>query len=367
MKPGYLSVAVMTHPARLAPATALARSLDDPQVRVVVDPLPDGPPATLRTSVEAWAAVSPEAGHHLVVQDDALPVGGFLEHARAAVAEPGNYGVAHYAEWSSRNGSAVRMAAAVGARSVETVPDYVPCQALSLPRAAAEEYVEFGRAWPDPTEADDVVLLRYTEHVGLPVRISVPNLVAHDQLPSLVGNDVKGERNSACFVGDDVGGTERHPLLRGITVLPFLKHGRAEVYARTEAEGNVWKTLEIDEAAPWTGIPQSEVDAAHRAGIPRLNGPWFERIRTAIPPEQCKALWVSAFLMGRLRTHLEPFSSFRRLHGSRVEDRVLGEALRTLAIGGLFPVVPHHLSSSLGTELRRLAECGLDAGDCWTG
>lgn len=365
--PGSLSVAVMTHPSRVASATALARRLADPTVRVVLDPRPDDPPATLRTSAEAWAAHSPDAENHLVVQDDALPVEGFLDLARAAADAHEGCGVAHYAEWASRNGAAVRMAAAVGARSVETVPDYVPCQALSLPRAAAEEYAAFARAWKDPWEADDVVLLRYTEHVGLPVRITVPNLVAHDQLPSLVGNDVKGERDSACFNGDEHGGPDRLPLLRGLTVLPFLKHGRAQVYARTAAEGNIWKTLGIDEAEPWTGLPQREVDAAHRADAPQLAGPWSEKLRASVPPEQCKAVWTSAFMIGCFRGRHEVFREFRRLHGRPVDQPLLDEALRTLPVGGLFPVVPHRLSSSLARELRQLAVCGLEAGDRWQG
>lgn len=365
--PGSLSVAVMTHPSRLTSATALAERLAEPAVRVVVDPFPNHPPATLRTSVEAWAAHSPDATHHLVVQDDALPVDGFLDLARAAADTHDSCAVAHYAEWASRNGSAVRMAAAVGARSVEAVPDYVPCQALSLPRAAAEEYVAFGRAWPDPQEPDDVVLLRYTEDIGLPVRITVPNLVAHDQLPSLVGNHIKGERNSACFTGEEHGGPGRLPLLSGLTVLPFLKHGRAQVYACTEAEGNIWETMEIDDAVPWTGLPSRAVDAAHLADAPRHTGPWFERLKTSIAPEQRKALWTSAFMIGHFRERHEIFREFRRVHGRRIDQPLLDEALRTLPIGGLFPVVSHRLSSSLAQELRQLAVCGLEAGERWSG
>lgn len=73
-----LSVAVMAHPKRRARAEALAVELD---ARIVWDQHDD----EWDTGARALAAIEPGATHHLVIQDDAVPAPGFLDHAAAAI------------------------------------------------------------------------------------------------------------------------------------------------------------------------------------------------------------------------------------------------------------------------------------------
>ncbi|MFD6473401.1 hypothetical protein ACFRMO_00095 [Streptomyces anulatus] len=359
-----LSVVVMTHPARLDMAEELARSLAPWPVEVVVDPRPHEGPSTLRTSVEAWAAVPEGATHHMVLQDDVIPVPGFIERVHQEILRAGDRGVAYCADWSSRNGAVSRMGAVVGAHAVETVPDYVPCVALSLPRSAAEGYARFAREWPDRTDADDVVMLRYTEAAGVVVQLALPHLVAHEQLPSLAGNDAKGQRNSACFwqgLPEDPG-TERPDVLRGPLSVPYLKHGRAWVYGRTREEGNVWETLPAEDSERWTGLGARALDSALDAGRPDRAGAWYDTLRERVPDAQLDAVWTTAFLMGHYRRGVEPYSGFFARPGSAPDEELLREALRTLSIGGLFPVVAHEVTGDLSQELTELARLGFAAG-----
>lgn len=75
-----LSIAVMAHPAREQAAEQLALDID---ARVTWDRHRD----EWETGSRALAAYDPQATHHLVLQDDALPVAGFRAHAAAAIAQ----------------------------------------------------------------------------------------------------------------------------------------------------------------------------------------------------------------------------------------------------------------------------------------
>ncbi|WP_343944918.1 hypothetical protein, partial [Pseudonocardia zijingensis] len=74
-----LAVAVVAHPARLAAAELLAATLG---AHLVVDEHQQGEWPTHARAL-AWAAEQ-DASHALVVQDDAVPVPGLLEHVAAA-------------------------------------------------------------------------------------------------------------------------------------------------------------------------------------------------------------------------------------------------------------------------------------------
>ncbi|NEE50650.1 hypothetical protein G3M55_39350, partial [Streptomyces sp. SID8455] len=83
--------------------------------RVVVDPSPEAGPGALRTARAAWAAVAPDATHHVVLQDDVVPCREFAAQVAHAVRELPDTPLALYANWNSWNGAATRAAALQGA------------------------------------------------------------------------------------------------------------------------------------------------------------------------------------------------------------------------------------------------------------
>jgi len=194
-----LSAAVMTHPSRRAAAEQLRERHPDLDLKVVEDPDPHGPPNAQRTARLAWAAVAPDATHHLVVQDDMLLVDGVAEHARRAAAAIPDRILCLFTEWGSRTANAVRLGAIEGVSWVAVIDFYVPTAAVILPAETARELAEFPTAEGIP---DDVVLLEYARAKDSHPLVSVPNLAEHAGSDSLVGNDVLwGPRRSALFAG----------------------------------------------------------------------------------------------------------------------------------------------------------------------
>jgi hypothetical protein len=74
-----IDVVVMAHPARREQAVLLAEATD---ATIVWDQLDD----EWDTGARALREFDPCATHHIVLQDDALPVPGFIEHAERAIA-----------------------------------------------------------------------------------------------------------------------------------------------------------------------------------------------------------------------------------------------------------------------------------------
>ena len=106
-----ISCAVMTHPRRAEAARRLAGALPELAPAVVVDPYPEGPPSTLRTSLAAWAAVPGWATHHLVLQDDAEPRPGLVGALTALVGARPEEALSLFCEWGSATAT---MAALLG-------------------------------------------------------------------------------------------------------------------------------------------------------------------------------------------------------------------------------------------------------------
>lgn len=132
--PIRLSAAIMTHPARRARALALKDSLPELSLRVVEDPDPYGAySCSARTAVLAWGTVAHHATHHLVLQDDAVPVADLRERVLRAVGERPAAAISLYTEWASATSSAVRLAAWLGQPFAEVCDPYTPCIGLVLP------------------------------------------------------------------------------------------------------------------------------------------------------------------------------------------------------------------------------------------
>lgn len=194
-----LSVAVMTHPARIAPAHQLARSLCEPATAVVVDPDPGTPLSCLRNARRAWSRVAPTATHHLVIQDDVRLCDNFVRHLSTAVRQRPEHAISLFTEWGSDTSSAVRLAALAGSRWAPIIDPYMPTVGLVLPASAARL---IAADTDEAAPADDVAVHRILLAAGVPLTATVPGLLQHVGDDSLVGNGHMGARRAALFDRD---------------------------------------------------------------------------------------------------------------------------------------------------------------------
>src|SRR5215472_752344 len=222
-----LSAAVMAHPSRAAAGRRLVDALGGVP-RLVLDPAPDGPPGSLRAAVAAWAARPAGATHHLVLQDDAIPAPGFLAAAEAAAAELPEAALAFYASWTSWNGALTRLAVRSGRAWSETIAaDTTPTVALVLPASAASEFVRFAGGAQASALPDNQAMAAFLRARRLPAYVAAPNLVEHDDAPSLVGNARHGPRRSPCMLPSCRPQAEATGILRvsELAVIPYLVWG----------------------------------------------------------------------------------------------------------------------------------------------
>jgi hypothetical protein len=85
-----ITAAILAHPKREALAVSLAHQLSDLDPIIVFDH--DPRPGNLMAALRAWSWAEP-GKHHLVLQDDALPLPGFSLSAAAACAVAGDAAV----------------------------------------------------------------------------------------------------------------------------------------------------------------------------------------------------------------------------------------------------------------------------------
>jgi hypothetical protein len=196
-----LSVVVMHHPARRDAIPGLVRACRPLRARVVEDPRPDGPPSPLRTAKLAWAAVAEGATHHLVLQDDVLPMRGFARHVTAAVAARPDHGIALFVHGKSpHNSYAVRRATAGGEPWAGlSREEWTPTLGLVLPAADARALARYLSRLPDQLLDDDDFVTPFCAGRGLPVLATVPHLLDHGDLPSLSGYDEETQRHATVF------------------------------------------------------------------------------------------------------------------------------------------------------------------------
>ncbi|KAA9374244.1 hypothetical protein F5972_32255 [Microbispora cellulosiformans] len=197
-----ISVAVMYHPARGDRIPRIAEACAPLRLVPVPDPDPGSFPSPLRTAKRAWAAWSPDATHHLVLQDDVLLVDGFSAHLRAAVAARPDDALALYAHWNSPyNSYAIRQAAAGGASWARLVPgEWVPTQGLVLPVGLAKELGDYLAGVPDHIRDDDTVIDLFLRERDRRVLAAVPHLLDHDEVASVAGNTDHGVRRATVLL-----------------------------------------------------------------------------------------------------------------------------------------------------------------------
>ncbi|MEO3755784.1 hypothetical protein [Streptomyces sp. B6B3] len=352
-----LSSVVMTHPRRSGLAQKLVERLHPEAVTLVLDPRPDGPPTGLRTAIQAWSRVPADATHHLVLQDDAVPVDDFFTQVRAAARAVPDAALAFYAHWQSRNAGAVRLAALAGRRWAPAMPEYTPTMALLLPAEIAAGFAPFAREH-GATWADDVVMSRYLRQAGVSVYVSAPNLVDHADEPSIHANGGSGPRRSACLAPT--------PTKSGAWTLtaedadpdsiPFFKQGRAQVVTRVSPDE--WTTLSASRYLARIGLaPDSDTEALAALiddpapGTTRLAG-----LKRRVAPALLEAHWRTAYLMGVVNAH-------ERRHAPDAEaESVMTAALATLGPGGLCTRLDDASLSELEPALLELSRAGYHLG-----
>ncbi|MFJ4092933.1 NAD-dependent epimerase/dehydratase family protein [Kitasatospora sp. NPDC089913] len=332
-----LSGAVMSHPKRAEEARRLADADPRGRVLVIMDPEPDGRPTALRVAPLSWSCVAPDATHHLVLQDDVVLAEGFYEHAeRAAAAAPGE-AIALYAGWEARNGAVARLAALAGAPWAYTLQEHVPCQALMLPAEAARGYEayqrEHGGGWPY-----DVVVQRYLNAIGMPVRFCTPSTVQHDDLPSLAGNTYHGFRQATLFTGA-AGPAEADGPCPRFPVVPFYQYGEARCAV---LRGTEWEYLETERQLARTGLLDACLAALAAAGPDAAAG---------LPDGAGRAVWLTAFALGAVTADLpEP------------DPGIAAAVMETLGSGGLCEEFTAAELLAAAPAVRDLALTALAAG-----
>lgn len=230
-----LKSVVMAHPAREAYARGLANSLGFD--RVVLDPDPGAGPAPLRTALVAWSTFPMDGTHQILVQDD-VAAGPILPELAVAVRSHPDSVIALYANWDSRNGAMVRLAALAGASWAEAVPEeYCPTLALVMPTGLAAAFVAHARSMDHGL--DDEALSSFVRASGCQALITVPNLFEHLGDASLVGNDSQGIRRAACYTAapDAAGRLAGGWTLTCVPFLPYMRFGLSHLLLDQDAGG----------------------------------------------------------------------------------------------------------------------------------
>lgn len=349
----FLSTVIMAHPQRMAAARALSQAHPALGARIVSDPVPGGPPSALRTARLAWQAVAPGATHHLVVQDDALPLEGFAGTVAALAAARPQASLSLFTEWGSRTANAVRAAALLGHAWAPVVDDYLPSVALVLPVRLALGFEEYAAAKATPEATDDVTLLDYVRGVDKLVPVAGP--VDHANPPSLVGNEVMGPRSAACLsAAADPGGS----VLPAMSAVPYFCWWEqlAVVYVHDPAAPGGWRRVPAGEVLAQRGIGREQVVGALRQALEIL--PYRAFVHDRVSDVLLAEVWTTAYTLGVVTRDLgAPDGGFP--DPTRPAART---ALATLVPGALRRVVPVRWLAAVGELLYPLVEAAVLGG-----
>ena len=293
-----LSTAVMAHPRRREEALRLQQEYPELDIKVVFDPDPDGPPATLRTARAAWEAVADGATHHLVLQDDVLLCRDFPALVTEALRVAPTGAIALFATWSMASAQAIRLAALVGASWTRVVDDWTPTQALILPAEWAREFAEYARDLPE-SRPDNRAMATFLAQRGRDTFASIPNLVEHAPTRSLLLNDLlQGVRSATVFAGDRA---PDGPVFSGAVAAPpalsYMWLGAGEFFSCYDPldRGNGWMVTPTHEVLARFGMP-----GRHMARVFDRDREQHPELATRSPVGDCFhfALWLTMFASG---------------------------------------------------------------------
>jgi hypothetical protein len=140
----------------------------------------------LDAAMLAWAQHG-QTGYHLVVQDDALPVPGFTQSARAAIRAADGAAVAFWMRPWHPDAQAHEWAAPGTLIPVSTTAHWPPTVALALPAWRIPSLLD--HQWQCHRDAayDDDVIGCWLDQAGIPLLACSPSIVEHDHaLPSVL-------------------------------------------------------------------------------------------------------------------------------------------------------------------------------------
>lgn len=217
MKPN-VSAAIQTHEARAEMAARLNGCLDG-RADLVFDPAPgDSLRSPWRTYRRALEETPKGATHRLIVQDDVLVPGYFLDGVAAAVrARPDRMLLLFVPGTPPEYRNLMVRACASGAAWAEIVLRiWIPVVAAVWPVGLIEPILSFETMkrekdlWPVGFVADDEIVGRFFRETGQePPLAVVPSIVEHpDTVPSImngyrnVGNGLDPGRRAAVWIGD---------------------------------------------------------------------------------------------------------------------------------------------------------------------
>ncbi|MDL4774223.1 MULTISPECIES: hypothetical protein [Thermomonosporaceae] len=188
--PVRFSVVMMHHPRRADRLPKVLAAFAPLRPRIVPDPVPDGPPSPLRTAKRAWADIEDGATHHLVLQDDAVPVPDFVRHLWEAVTALPEHGIAMYSHWDSPQNSYLARRATVADRAYAPLSpaEWTPTQGFVLPVDQAGRLAAFLTGIPDDVQDDDEMVVVFCRKQGIPVVATVPHLLDHGHDETIVGH-----------------------------------------------------------------------------------------------------------------------------------------------------------------------------------
>jgi hypothetical protein len=214
----------------------------------------------------------------------------------------------------------------------------MPHLALALPAEVARGFDGFAATAIGP-KACDIVMLRYLRRAGVDRYVSIPGLIEHRQLPSIVGpyNDRQGRREAACFLPEVTGPAPGDAVLAGLSVVPNLAWTRASaVFEHRMRSGESADEL-------WMPVPAAELLAERGMEDPALSGEFkaavasigdLDQVCDRVGDRALGALWTTAFSLGLTA------ASTGRLPGDPTAEPLARAALSTLAPGGLRRLVP---------------------------
>lgn len=292
-----LHTAIMTHPYRASWAREISRELGGAQL--VSDPEPwSETGSALRTALTAWASAPKTCTHQLLLQDDVMLSSSFLDRARRGAEIFPDAVLAHFANWEAPNGAAVRLGALAGATWVEAVrEEYFPCLAVVMPRRYAEGFVDYAAELVSLHREDDVVFEAYIDRFDLPTFISVPTLVEHRVLPSIIGNG-SNLYSSPCHLPDlQWDNAVEESVAHSIKILPVFFNGQAICYVRVDVPGGpALVRLSLERSAKYLGLDVEDL----RSEFDRLwkDSPECQVFCDAVHTEFCFRMWTTAFFLG---------------------------------------------------------------------
>jgi hypothetical protein len=355
----------MTHERRLAAARLIRDEHPELNARIVADTGPLGELGSTRSARMAWAAVDPDATHHLVLQDDVWLPDDFIDRVTAVVAQRPNDVLSLFGEWGAQTSSTTRLAALIGAGWAEVIDIYVPTQAAVMPAALAQQADRYFEHAIELGQPDDIALRGYVRSNGLVPYLCVPNMVEHRDGPSLTGNfDKHGLRLSTCLLADEppIEQMLKRPAVSGIDLVPFMAWWqRATTFCvRTSAGPREWVRVPAMDLLPAIGLTEAMLRDACRAACADTDG--VADVVNVAGKEPVFEYWLAAFGLGLWAAAIAEEVHPNGPAEVSTTTPAARRALESFGPGVMRACVPPDRMASVGGALTSLAEAGVRNG-----